>query len=88
MHDEITNDTSNQTNRGDINQEVDTHFMALVHVNHKLYELDGRKDGPVCHGDTTQECLLKDACRVVKEFMDRDPGEVRFSIIALAPRLD
>jgi len=58
MHDAATSDESNQTNRGDdINQKVDTHFVALVHVNGKLYELDGRKDGPVCHGETTQALI-------------------------------
>ncbi len=28
--------------------------------------------------------MLEDACRVVKEFMARDPEEVRFTIVALA----
>ncbi len=28
--------------------------------------------------------LLQDACRVVKEFMERDEGEMRFTITALA----
>lgn len=42
-----------------------------------LYELDGRKDGPVPHGSTSPATLLQDACAVVKQFMDRDPGELR-----------
>ena len=28
--------------------------------------------------------LLADACKVVKQFMARDPGELRFTIVALA----
>lgn len=42
-----------------------------------LYELDGRKEGPVPHGSTSSATLLQDACAVVKQFMDRDPGELR-----------
>lgn len=42
-----------------------------------LYELDGRKEGPVPHGSTSPATLLQDACAVVKQFMDRDPGELR-----------
>jgi ubiquitin carboxyl-terminal hydrolase L3 len=49
-----------------------------------LYELDGRKSFPINHGITTPETLLEDACAVVKQFMARDPEEVRFTIVALA----
>lgn len=42
-----------------------------------LYELDGRKEGPVPHGLTSSDTLLQDACAVVKQFMHRDPGELR-----------
>lgn len=46
-------------------------------VDGVLYELDGRKDAPVPHGSTSPDTLLQDACAVVKQFMDRDPGELR-----------
>lgn len=85
-HDAATSSDQNQTNRGEINDKVETHFVAVSHVNGGLYELDGRKEGPVRHGDTTPETLLKDACgKVVRAFMDRDPQEMRFTILALAP---
>lgn len=48
-----------------------------------LYELDGRKAFPINHGPTSPTTLLADACSVVKQFMDRDPGEMRFTIVAL-----
>jgi ubiquitin carboxyl-terminal hydrolase L3 len=86
LHDEATSSEANQTNRGDIEDDVETHFVAFVHVDGHLYELDGRKAGPVQHGETSQPSLLSDACRVVTQFMERDPGEVRFTILALAPR--
>jgi ubiquitin carboxyl-terminal hydrolase L3 len=88
LHDKATSDESNQTSRGSLEDEVISHFVALVHVNGGLYELDGRKDGPVRHRDTSQETLLEDACEVVETFMKRDPDEMRFTILALAPKND
>jgi len=86
LHDAATSSEANQTSRGSLEDKIITHFVALVCVNDILYELDGRKKGPVKHGPTTQSTLLKDACRVVKEFMMRDPEEHRFTTLALAPK--
>jgi ubiquitin carboxyl-terminal hydrolase L3 len=88
LHDQATSSEDNQTDRGNIEDKLTTHFVALVNVNNKLYELDGRKQGPVLHGDTTEMTMLQDACKVVKVFMDRDPGEMRFTILALAPKVE
>jgi ubiquitin carboxyl-terminal hydrolase L3 len=85
LHDEATSDESNQTDCGSLDNQLNTHFVALVYVNGGLYELDGRKEGAVRHGNTTQEKLLGDACKVVEMFMKRDPNEMRFTIMALAP---
>ncbi|XP_029162630.1 ubiquitin carboxyl-terminal hydrolase isozyme L3 [Nylanderia fulva] len=64
--------------------EVYYHFVAFVHKDGSLYELDGRKTAPINHGSTTPEALLNDAVRVCKEYMERDPTEVRFTAVALA----
>jgi ubiquitin carboxyl-terminal hydrolase L3 len=85
MHDEATSSQANATDRGSSEEEVLTHFIALVCVDNKLYELDGRKAGPIDHGPTTQATLLQDACNVVKKFMAKDPTEMRFTMTALAP---
>jgi len=61
------------------------HFNAFVAVDGHLYELDGRKKFPINHGPTTPNTLLKDAVKVIKEFMGRVKGDGRFAIIALAP---
>lgn len=84
LHDQATSSEENVTNRGSLDDDLITHFIALVQVNGKLYELDGRKEGPICHGPCHN--LLVDACAVVQKFMQRDPSEVRFTIMALAPK--
>jgi ubiquitin carboxyl-terminal hydrolase L3 len=87
LHDEATHSSDNQTNRGNLDDDVETHFIALVNVKNVLYELDGRKAGPVIHGPTTPMTLLQDSCRIIRdEFMARDPTEMRFTITALAPK--
>jgi len=53
--------------------------------NGELYELDGRKSFPIKHGTTSEETFLNDAAKVCKEFMARDPEEVRFTAIAIVP---
>eukprot|EP01038_Epipyxis_sp_PR26KG_P005186 gene5186-7216_t len=68
--------------------EVDNHFICFSLVDGCLYELDGRKKFPINHGPSSNETLLEDACQVVKAFMDRDPGELRYTIIALAKNPD
>lgn len=86
LHDEATSSESNATNRGNLDDDIITHFIALVCVKNVLYELDGRKLGPIKHGTTTPQTLLSDSCAVIKEFMKRDPNEMRFTILALAPK--
>ncbi|XP_030555016.1 ubiquitin carboxyl-terminal hydrolase [Drosophila novamexicana] len=60
------------------------HFIALVNKENTLYELDGRKSYPISHGKTSDETFLLDAAKVCKEFMARDPDDVRFTVLALA----
>ena len=59
-------------------------ILFFSHIDGHLYELDGRKSFPINHGVSTYDTVLEDSCRVVKEFMSRDPEELRFTIIALA----
>ncbi|XP_062514124.1 ubiquitin carboxyl-terminal hydrolase isozyme L3-like [Corticium candelabrum] len=63
---------------------VDLHFIALVHRGGNIYELDGRKPSPINHGPSSAGSFLKDAARVCKDFMARDPSEMRFTVVALA----
>ena len=65
-------------------EEVMTHFVAFVEVDGHLYELDGRKDFPINHGECKAEELLPKSCEAIKTFMSRDPDEIKFTIMALA----
>lgn len=67
-----------------ISGTVNTHFMCFTHCDGHLYELDGRKKFPINHGPSSQETLLKDSCAAIKKFMERDPDEIRFTIMTLA----
>ena len=76
-----------QSSLQDIDEPINTHFVCFSHVDGGLYELDGRKDSAIYHGPSCQDTLLRDACTVIsKEFMEKDPEEVRFTIIALAKK--
>ena len=88
LHYEATRDESNQTPCGNLEDKVINHFITMVHVNKGLYELDGQKDRPVHHGDSTQETLLEDSCKVLEKFMKCDPNEMHFMILALVPKPD
>jgi len=85
LHDKATESEANQTDRGNLDDHLITHFVALVKVDGGLYEMDGRKSRAIRHGDTTEGTFLADACKVVEKFMKRDPEELRFTIMALAP---
>lgn len=48
-----------QTEAPDINVKTNLHFVAFVHCDGGLYEMDGRLDKPVRHGNTTPDTLLE-----------------------------
>lgn len=81
-HQEAAN--AGDTAAPDIEDDVDLHFVCFVERDGSLYELDGRKAGPVNHGAATQSTLLKDSTKAVKSFMERT-NSLNFNIIALAP---
>ncbi|CAG8502074.1 16732_t:CDS:2 [Acaulospora colombiana] len=64
--------------------KVNTHFVCFIQKDGSLYELDGRKSSPINHGSCTD--LLLDSAKIIKQFMDRVPGNLQFTMIALAPK--
>jgi len=78
--------TEGQTSAPEADAKVAHHFVAFVNVGGVLYEFDGGKQGPQNHGPTTETTFLKDTAGVIKrEFMDKLPGEMGFSVITLGP---
>jgi len=89
LHDKATSSEQNSTDRGNLDDSIITHFIAFVAgADNVLYELDGRKSGPVPHGPTSHATLLPDACQIIQQFMARDPSEQRFTMLALAPKVE
>eukprot|EP00923_Selenidium_pygospionis_P007828 GHVN01013309.1.p1 GENE.GHVN01013309.1~~GHVN01013309.1.p1 ORF type:complete len:233 (-),score=38.21 GHVN01013309.1:90-788(-) len=65
-----------------IGEEVNHHFVSFVEKDGFLIELDGRRPFPLNRGKT--DSLLKDAVAYIKkEKMDRDPGELGYTLIAV-----
>jgi len=81
-HDEVAQEGQTAANP---DTPVNHHFIALINKDGTVYELDGRKSFPIQHGSTSEDTFLLDAAKICKEFMARDPEEVRFTIIALTP---
>ena len=59
-----------------------TSYIITVILLYISY-IDGRKKFPINHGPCSADSLLEDACRVVRSYMERDPEELKFTIVAL-----
>lgn len=87
-----------QSHAPSVHEPVETHYVALVkHLNPKtgktmIYELDGRRLGPVEREELPKEedLLGPAALKIVQEFMTREmeSGKQEFSLCALAPNID
>ncbi|ORX88606.1 peptidase C12, ubiquitin carboxyl-terminal hydrolase 1 [Basidiobolus meristosporus CBS 931.73] len=72
-----------QTEAPNAEDDIDLHFICFIERDGEIYELDGRKPFPINHGKCTS--LLKDGAKVIKQFMERDPDLLQFTVLALAP---
>lgn len=77
-----------QTSAPGREDSVDYHFVTFVHVDGQLYELDGRKSGPVVVGPSCKETFLKDAAGACKQYMSRDPENINFTVLALTAKME
>ncbi|KAM7255926.1 hypothetical protein ACFE04_011667 [Oxalis oulophora] len=76
--------TAGETEASD---NVDTHFICFSCVEGGLYELDGRKSGPISHGASSPETLLKDAAKVIKGVIEKNPSSLNFNVIAVSKKV-
>jgi len=83
-HEEVASEGQTQAPSRDDN--LITHFVAFVHKNGHLYELDGRREFPVNHCHTTADTLLNDAAKIcterIKLLNKGSDSEYRFSVVA------
>eukprot|EP00088_Acartia_fossae_P008180 TRINITY_DN13888_c0_g1_i1.p1 TRINITY_DN13888_c0_g1~~TRINITY_DN13888_c0_g1_i1.p1 ORF type:complete len:238 (+),score=68.42 TRINITY_DN13888_c0_g1_i1:30-716(+) len=81
VHDDAAKD--GQTNAPNLEDSVDYHFVTFVRVDGHLYELDGRKPGPVKMSPCDKDSFLSLAAIACKEYMTRDPENINFTVLAL-----
>ncbi|KAL7160533.1 hypothetical protein ABFS83_01G102400 [Erythranthe nasuta] len=75
--------TAGETEASD---NVDTHFICFSCANGKLYELDGRRAGPISHGASSTSTLLKDAAKVIQKIIQKNPDSINFNVIAISKK--
>lgn len=57
------------------------HFVSFIPFNGNLYELDGLKPAPVCHGPCTDDDWLEKAVPVIQErIQSHSHEEIRFNL--------
>ena len=67
-----------------VDEEINLHFVAFVEKGGALWELDGRRAGPVHRGPVVGD-LMGSVARVVKEvYVGGASGDIHFSLMALA----
>lgn len=77
-----------QTQAPEATEATDHHFISFVEKDGMLYELDGTKAFPINHGPTGGH-LLRAAANIIKEyFMERDPENIQFNMMALVRNSD
>ncbi|XP_059645708.1 ubiquitin carboxyl-terminal hydrolase 3 [Cornus florida] len=65
---------------------VDTHFICFACVDGELFELDGRRSGPLSHGATSPSSFLQDAAKVIKGMIQKNPDSINFNVIAISKK--
>jgi len=61
-------------------EDTEQHFVLFVHKGGRLWELDGRKGGPIDVGPSSPQTLLVDSCDAMKQYMERNPESLRFTM--------
>eukprot|EP01054_Gregarina_sp_Poly1_P009121 Gregarina_sp_Poly_1__9120@NODE_55_length_17436_cov_154_331798_g47_i0_p10_GENE_NODE_55_length_17436_cov_154_331798_g47_i0NODE_55_length_17436_cov_154_331798_g47_i0_p10_ORF_typecomplete_len229_score41_79Peptidase_C12/PF01088_21/9_5e54Josephin/PF02099_17/0_26_NODE_55_length_17436_cov_154_331798_g47_i01062111307 len=67
-------------------EEVAEHYVALIQLGGKLYELDGRLEGPICHGESSEATFVTDAIAVMENMMTFDESTHNYSALAVCER--
>eukprot|EP01068_Selenidium_serpulae_P014792 Selendium_serpulae@DN6144_c0_g1_i1.p1 len=60
------------------------HYVAFIMKGGHIFEMDGRKDGPIDHGTGTNGFGKAAAAIIKREYLDKAPNANGFSLLALA----
>ncbi|KAK6117463.1 hypothetical protein DH2020_048790 [Rehmannia glutinosa] len=52
----------------------------------QLYELDGRRAGPISHGASSASTLLQDAAKVIQKIIQKNPDSINFNVMAISKK--
>ncbi|XP_054824204.1 ubiquitin carboxyl-terminal hydrolase 3 isoform X2 [Prosopis cineraria] len=66
--------------------DVNAHFICFACVDGELYELDGRKSGPISHGQSSPNTLLRDAAKVIQGVIQKNPDSLNFNVIVVSKK--
>jgi len=75
-----------QTDAPEADAKIDHHFVCFVEVGDQVLEFDGGREGPISHGPTNDNFLKSAAAVIKREYLERLPDELGFSVIAFGPR--
>ncbi|KAJ4848111.1 Ubiquitin carboxyl-terminal hydrolase 3 [Turnera subulata] len=83
---EVAHSVAASAGETEASDNVDTHFICFTCANGELFELDGRKTGPISHGASSPGTLLQDAAKVIKGMIQKNPGSLNFNVIAVSKK--
>ncbi|KAG2383169.1 hypothetical protein C9374_004506 [Naegleria lovaniensis] len=66
-------------------EDTNLHFVCFVEKEGKVFELDGRRNYPCYRGESSGD-LLKDVVKVVRNYMQLNPEQLYFNLVALAKK--
>jgi ubiquitin carboxyl-terminal hydrolase L5 len=60
------------------------HFVSYIWFNGRIFELDGLMDGPICHGECSEDAWVEGVKPIIGKRMEEFSGnEIRFNLLAI-----
>ncbi|XP_009610908.1 ubiquitin carboxyl-terminal hydrolase 3-like isoform X1 [Nicotiana tabacum] len=84
---EVAHSVAATAGETEASEDVNTHFICFTCADGQLYELDGRRSGPISHGASSPNSLLKDSAKVIQKMIEKNPDSINFNVIAISKRV-